>query len=289
MTIAEKISGVTLFGLLMVVGLSYWGDSRSSESKAMSDSLRATAPAFHDSTRAIAHRETVYVEKASKHGTRASLAQARAEGFQRAADSIAQLTATLTTASDSAETWKSAYDARTIEADSLRLAATEFEHAFSAERDARMLADRRADAEAARRESFERLAGSLEQDLARANRRRWVDRIIGGAVGYGVASASLNSLTAPDREWERLQQRHPALQQLDNQSWKTWLWHGALTYAGGEAIAAFTPLSARQGRWTMAAFYVLREAHGVIAQGNRNYLDVAGDVGVPLLVARVRF
>lgn len=98
-------------------------------------------------------------------------------------------------------------------------------------------------------------------------------------LGTGCASLS------PDRHWERLQARHPELYQLDNANWKTWLWHGALTYAGGRVIQATTPLSFRTGLRIVAAFYVAREIYNVSVEGNRKYGDATMDAATPLAVA----
>lgn len=98
-----------------------------------------------------------------------------------------------------------------------------------------------------------------------------------------------NIFSVVDVTWERLQARNPWMYQLDNRPWKTWLIHGALTVTGGQVIAAATPLTARQGRIIVAAFYVVREAYNIGVEKNRRYGDALGDVALPILVARWRF
>jgi len=189
MTTSEKLIGVVLFGVLIVVGLSQLqGGGQSEATRALGDSLTVTRPAFVDSTRAHAQRETVYVALADKQATRAALAAGRAEGLQRAADSLATLVAVATTATDSITALVRAYGTRTEEADTLRLAYRRADSAFASERSARLEADARADANAGRLAATERLNVSLTTDLAKATRKRWLNRLAIGP-GYGLYGA----------------------------------------------------------------------------------------------------
>lgn len=83
----------------------------------------------------------------------------------------------------------------------------------------------------------------------------------GGMRLYLVAAlAFLSSCVSwPDRQWERIQARNPALQQIDSQDWQTWLWHGAITVAAGHALALTPWVDQPTGMRILVAAYFARE------------------------------
>lgn len=94
--------------------------------------------------------------------------------------------------------------------------------------------------------------------------------------------------SAGDVAWERIKARNPWLQHLDDTDAKTWAMHGALTYVGGRAIQATTPLSFTTGLRIVAAFYVARELYNITAEHDPANLDSAMDALVPIAVATLR-
>lgn len=86
--------------------------------------------------------------------------------------------------------------------------------------------------------------------------------------------------------WREHQRWLPAW--LDDEDWKTWGWHGALTEAGGYTLSKVTPMSFRRGRQVVAAFYVARELYNIAAEQNHKYGDAAMDALVPIAVAALR-
>lgn len=185
--LSDRFLATVVLGMVVVVGLSYVkrGTGISELTQVLSDSLDATRPAFLDSVSAIAKRETIYVARASQRASAAEITAARAEVHRALADSLAQVSE-----------WRSAYDARTHEADSLRRGFKFYREAFAAERDARTLADANLYLATQRLSAVERNAGQLRSDLTRASRRRLLDRV-GVNVGYGATSAHGQVYTGP--------------------------------------------------------------------------------------------
>lgn len=83
--------------------------------------------------------------------------------------------------------------------------------------------------------------------------------------------------------WREQQRWLPAW--LDDEDWKTWAWHGAITEGAGYALSRVTPMSFRRGRQVLAGFYVARELYNIAAERNHKYGDASMDALVPLLVA----
>lgn len=95
-------------------------------------------------------------------------------------------------------------------------------------------------------------------------------------------------LNALDR-WRERQRWLPA--SLDDAAWKTWLWHSAVTAAGGYAIQALTPLDASAGLRLMVGVYFVREVLNVRQLRREGKalrpLDHVMDVAAPLIVAEL--
>jgi hypothetical protein len=163
------------------------------------DSLRITAPGFRarqDSVlRTVIHDtiiETQFV-------TRAATALGAATTSGRAADSLA----ILAQRSDSLSLgWRRAYTARTVEADSLRVATRVLDSALMAARDARTGALLLYAADTVRRVAVERVNADLVESLRTAKQpckfirllpcpTRTVTFVIGTALGAGAATALL--------------------------------------------------------------------------------------------------
>ena len=92
-----------------------------------------------------------------------------------------------------------------------------------------------------------------------------------------------------DYWWEARKAHHPALHQLDNRDWKTWIAHSVVSMGVGYAIGAATPLRAKQGVQIMLVVYGAREIYNIAWGGNRRYFDAVMDVAVPYVVYRVWF
>lgn len=138
------------------------GQSR--ETTRLTDSLAVSRPAFDSTVRELVRVETVTVARATGFAQAATWTKVRADSLRRLSEALAGLAA----ASASADDWHAAFVVSRQEADSLRVAASAFEHAFGAEREARLEADARADAERARRQAVERLNVRLASDLRHA-------------------------------------------------------------------------------------------------------------------------
>lgn len=89
--------------------------------------------------------------------------------------------------------------------------------------------------------------------------------------------------------WERVQSHNHWLYQIDNKDWKTWILHGAITYAGGSLLNKVTPLSSQNGRRVVASFYFIRELNNITLEGNKKWGDAFMDALTPALVAEIRF
>lgn len=190
MTTAERFVALGAAGIVAVALLALWsGDGQSDTSRVLGDSLAATATAHVETVTVWKERAERKVNQASGRATEATIAAARAEGLQRAADSMAVLAAERNSAADSALAWKQAYEKRTEEADSLRVSVTKWEQAFTLERDARLLETARAAAWEARSKAHERLNASLARDIARRKKTVWVDRVM--SFGLGRASVRI--------------------------------------------------------------------------------------------------
>lgn len=140
------------------------------------DSLRDRKPAFdsaaaagrlqviHDTVRAVVYRSVV----------KRVLVAAAAD--RTIADSLTQLAARATTAADSATRYHAALDARTREADSLRVAVAFSDSAWQSERDARIGLGLLYGADTLRRVALEQLNVRLAHDVATAGQCRilWV-------------------------------------------------------------------------------------------------------------------
>lgn len=88
-----------------------------------------------------------------------------------------------------------------------------------------------------------------------------------------------------DRWWEKQQAKYPWLYQLDNADWKTWLWHTVIAGGVGVAIGVLPVVTIAQGLQLMAGFYVGRELHNIIREGNRDFRDAVMDVVGPVALA----
>ena len=98
------------------------------------DSLIVMKPAFvhtQDSLKTVVVRDTQRAMMAEKA---ARLAIASAQRARSVADSFAQIARTVT---DAGQSWHTAYDERTVEADNLRVAVAQKDSAYRDERDAR--------------------------------------------------------------------------------------------------------------------------------------------------------
>lgn len=89
-----------------------------------------------------------------------------------------------------------------------------------------------------------------------------------------------------DREWERLQRRHPALYQLDNEDWKTWGWHTVIAVGVGHALAVVPKINRKTGMRLMVLYYFIRETDGLL-KGNPKKFDATMDWAVPLVFIEV--
>lgn len=89
-----------------------------------------------------------------------------------------------------------------------------------------------------------------------------------------------------DREWERIQQRYPVLQQLDNEDWKTWGWHAVIAVGVGHSIALLPYINRKTGMRLMVGYYFIRELDGVL-RGNPKKFDAFMDVAVPLFTVEL--
>lgn len=112
-----------------------------------------------------------------------------------------------------------------------------------------------------------------------------------------VVALLLTGLTAPlraqwynpDFHWERLQHRYPALQQIDNTREKSWATHAVVAVGVGHLVGVLPGVSRRQGMQALCSFYIGREFYGLFWQGNRKWVDIAGDMIAPCgVVAIVR-
>lgn len=91
----------------------------------------------------------------------------------------------------------------------------------------------------------------------------------------------------PDAVWEKWQSRNPWMYELDNTREKSWGMHAAVAVTGGSLMGLIPGVSRRTGYQAFCAFYLGREFYGVAFQGNRKWIDVAGDVLSPCLAGEV--
>jgi hypothetical protein len=128
MTISDRLTVVVTLSVAVVVGLSYLSD-RSQPSAPIPtkiqiglDSLSRTRPAF-DSGLIQSQRERERSASAQRASLkREAIARARADAAQRNADSLAVLAAAIDSTSSE---WRTAYEARTVEASELRTSLSE--------------------------------------------------------------------------------------------------------------------------------------------------------------------
>jgi hypothetical protein len=129
------------------------------------DSLKATQPAYQALRDTLIQRETLYVRRVDTLLVQAKHTIATADTAHRRADSLAVIAQQ---SHDSSSQWKSAYDARTVEADTLRHALSLSFAAESTEHQARLSADLRATNAEQRLTALNDLSSRLAIDLQRA-------------------------------------------------------------------------------------------------------------------------
>lgn len=85
--------------------------------------------------------------------------------------------------------------------------------------------------------------------------------------------------------WEPLQRRFPVLTKLDNEDWKSWICHGALTLVFGALLSLIPHVSLLWGVRVVTALYVIREVSARRRLGWRyKPLDGIGDIVGPGVV-----
>lgn len=159
--------GGGILTLLMIAVLS-WPKHANTPAKDQQtlDSLKITAPIFRAQQDTLVLRETSYVRRVDTLVRYADRLSAVATIIHRTADSLAVIAQHST---DSAHVWHAAYDARTMEADTLRKALVESRDAVETERRARLLADTRANAATQRLTVTEDLNAKLANDIRSAS------------------------------------------------------------------------------------------------------------------------
>jgi hypothetical protein len=121
------------------------------------DSLAITKPVFDSIVKSLAVAETVYVARVDTLRLRTTIVQYHADTLRLIADSLAAIAQ-----------WKPAYEARTAEADTLRVALVQKDTAFALEHRALLAADQQANILTNRLTVSEDLNTRLAADVKKA-------------------------------------------------------------------------------------------------------------------------
>ncbi len=166
----KRIYWIGVAVLLLVGAVWLWSRHKGNEPKIpietqrTLDSLKETSWEFKHQKDSIIRVVVYDTVQAIRAETAARQARARAQTEQHRADSLAMVARTST---DSASTWRQAYEARTAEAVELRTTVAAKDSAYRFERDARQALSVLYGADTTRRIAIERVNADLVKAIAR--------------------------------------------------------------------------------------------------------------------------